>query len=255
MRLPYTIQIPNFRPLLSASLGLLFFCAGASSAHAQQPPVTVRVEIAKRGAGNHAPTAADPSNVAVWLSPADGALATDVNASPRPAARIVQRNKEFEPHVLVIQAGTMVQFPNKDPFFHNVFSLFDGKRFDLGLYEAGSSKAVRFDRVGVSFLFCNIHEGMSAIVVAVDSPYFGLSDRAGRVTLRNVPDGRYVMHVWYERAKPEDLKLLDREVTISDSSRSLAKVQVTENPDFTLAHKNKYGQDYVPPPSGGYGPP
>ena len=57
-----------------------------------------------------------------------------------PAPRLVQRNKTFEPHLLVIPAGTTVQFPNEDPFFHNVFSLFDGKRFDLGLYEAGTSR-------------------------------------------------------------------------------------------------------------------
>lgn len=166
--------------------------------------------------------------------------------------QLVQRNKAFEPHVLVVQAGTLVQFPNKDPFFHNVFSLFNGKRFDLGLYEAGSSKAVRFDRVGISFLFCNIHEEMSAVIVAVDSPYFGLSDRAGRVSIPTVSDGRYELHVWYERSLPEDLKALERPVTISSASRALESIRVINNPDFTLAHKNKYGQDYVPPPTTGY---
>lgn len=55
------------------------------------------------------------------------------------------RNKNFEPHVLVLEVGTEVQFPNKDPFFHNVFWLFNGRRFDLGLYEAGTSRSVRFD--------------------------------------------------------------------------------------------------------------
>jgi plastocyanin len=195
--------------------------------------------------------AADNSDVVVWLSPVAhtaGPLATD----PRHPPQLVQRNKAFEPHVLVVQAGTMVQFPNEDPFFHNVFSLFNGKRFDLGLYEAGSSRSVRFDRVGVSFLFCNIHEEMSAVIVAVDTPYFGLSDRSGRVTLANVPEGRYEMHVWYERSLAEDLRALDRAVTLSDSSRTLEPIRVLDNPDFPLTHKNKYGQDYVPPPTTGY---
>ena len=146
----------------------------------------------------------------------------------------------------------MVQFPNKDPFFHNVFSLFNGKRFDLGLYEAGSSRTVRLDRAGVSFLFCNIHEEMSAVIVAVDTPYFGLSDRAGRVTVPGVPDGRYQMHVWYERSLAEDLKALDRTVAIAGTARNLELIRVANNPDFTLAHKNKYGEDYVPPPAMGY---
>lgn len=161
----------------------------------------------------------------------------------------------FEPHLLVIQAGTSVQFPNMDPFFHNVFSLFNGKRFDLGLYEAGTSKTVRFDRVGVSFLFCNIHEGMNAVVVAVPTPYFGISDHAGHINIANVPDGRYQMQAWFERSSPDDLKNLDRVVTISSSSRSLETIHIVDNPNFTLAHKNKYGEDYVPPPSGGYSEP
>jgi hypothetical protein len=148
---------------------------------------------------------------------------------------------------LVIQVGTPVQFPNKDPFLHNVFSLFDGKRFDLGFYEAGSSKIVHFDRPGVSFLFCNIHPEMSGAVVAVDSPYFGMSDRNGRVAIPNVADGRYQLNVWYERSLPEDLKAASRTVTISDATRSLDPVRVVENPNFTLEHKNKYGQGYIPP--------
>jgi hypothetical protein len=104
----------------------------------------------------------------------------------------------------------------------------------------------------VSFLFCNIHEEMSAVVVAVDTPYFAISDHSGRVAIPNVPDGHYESHVWYERSLPEDLKALERPVTISASARSLDVLRVVNNPDFTLAHKNKYGQDYVPPPTGGY---
>jgi hypothetical protein len=104
----------------------------------------------------------------------------------------------------------------------------------------------------VSFLFCNIHEEMSAVIVAVDSPYFGLSDRTGHIAIPGVPDGRYQMHVWYERSLADDLKTLDRSVTISSSARTLETIRVVNNSDFTLAHKNKYGQDYVPAPTTGY---
>ena len=159
---------------------------------------------------------------------------------------VFSNRKSFDPHVLLIQAGSTVQFPNKDPFFHNVFSLFDGKRFDLGLYEGGSSNSVRFDRPGVSFLSCNIHPEISAVVVVVDTSYFALSDHAGRVVVANVPDGSYLMHVWYERSSAEELKALERVVTISDSTRSLESLQVIDTGDFKLAHKNKYGLDYTP---------
>ena len=89
----------------------------------------------------------------------------------------------------------------------------------------------------------------SAVVLSVDTPYFALSDRDGNVVLRNVPDGRYEMHVWYERSAPESLQQLTRVVTISGVARSLGLLQLVEISNFTLAHKNKYGLDYVPPPN------
>jgi plastocyanin len=227
-------------------------CLGACALLAQTvvPPVTVKVEIVNPRAGKKPVAAAkesvDLSNIVIWLTP----LASGAVSGPLPghsAPQIAQINKSFDPHVLVIQVGTPVQFPNKDPFLHNVFSLFDGKRFDLGFYEAGSSKTVHFDRAGVSFLFCNIHPEMSGAVVAVDTPYFGISDRNGRVSIPSVPDGRYQLNLWYERSLPEDLKAAGRTVTISDASRFLEPVRVIENPNFSLEHKNKYGQDYIPP--------
>ena len=172
---------------------MLWLCAGATPALSQQAPVNADVEIARpRLKSQHRPSAkiTDASNVAVWLTPLDDAQNTSTAAlSPKPLPQLVQRNKTFEPHVLVVQVGTMVQFPNHDPFFHNIFSLFDGKRFDLGLYEAGSSRTVRFDRPGVSYLFCNIHPEMSAVVITVATPYFGLSDRSGRLTIEVCPTG------------------------------------------------------------------
>jgi plastocyanin len=216
-------------------------------------PVSVKVQVvgAKTAAKSAPPRdPGDASNIVVWLA----ALSSSGTPAPSDAAdratpRMAQINKSFDPHLLVIQVGTPVQFPNRDPFLHNVFSLFDGKRFDLGFYEAGSAKTVHFDRPGVSYLFCNIHPEMSGAVVAVDTPYFGVSDRSGRVSIPNVPDGRYQVNVWYERSLPEDLKNAGRTVTISESTRTLDPIRVVENPNFSIEHKNKYGQDYVPPAS------
>jgi plastocyanin len=232
-------------------LALVCFEACALLAQTVVPPVTVKMEIVNPQTGKKPVAAKEPadlSNIVIWLTPlATGAGAFSGALSGHSAPQIAQINKSFNPHVLVIQVGTPVQFPNKDPFLHNVFSLFDGKRFDLGFYEAGSSKTVHFDRAGVSFLFCNIHPEMSGAVVAVDTPYFGISDRNGRVSIPGVPDGRYQLNLWYERSLPEDLKAAGRMVTISDASRFLEPVRVVENPNFTLEHKNKYGQDYIPP--------
>ena len=190
---------------------------------------------------------AGDSGVVVWLIPLDSGAPRLPVVHPR----LVQKNKRFEPHLLVIPVGTSVDFPNEDPFFHNVFSLYKGKRFDLGLYEAGSSRTVRFDRPGVSFIFCNIHPEMSAAVVALETPYYGISNNAGELTIRDVPPGRYQLAVWYERSSPEALSHMAQHITVPG-----APVPALEIPEVTAAgvpHKNKYGQDYDKA-SGGYKP-
>jgi plastocyanin len=230
---------------------------GAARLYAQDTAVSGTVEVAKPSARKQADAARvlPAAGAVVWLTPLD----SDSRLSPAKLTRgpveLVQRNKSFEPHVLAVEVGSLVQFPNKDPFFHNVFSLFDGKRFDLGLYEAGSSNSVRFDRPGISYLFCNIHPEMSAVIVAVPTTLFAVTDASGQWTIPNVPNGRYRLHVWYERSSPEDLEKLQRDIFISESSRSLEAIRVTDSAALTLAHKNKYGKDYVPPANPAYSNP
>jgi plastocyanin len=235
----------------------LLACASAAPLEAQSGAVTAEVSVTKPGTAAHQRGAtgnrADESQVVVWLKPLDAPAPKDPTTdATAKVPQLVQRNKSFEPHVIVVQVGSLIQFPNKDPFFHNIFSMYDGKRFDLGLYEAGTSRSVKFDRPGVSFLFCNIHAEMSAVVIVVDTPYFAMSDQSGHLTIPNVPDGRYQLHVWYERSLPENLKGLSRVVTISEGTRVLGPIHVIDNPNYTFAHKNKYGEDYVPPPTQGY---
>ncbi len=188
----------------------------------------------------------DASEIVVWLTPSNGS-ARPVASPPNHPYRLVQKNKSFVPHVLVVPAGSVVEFPNRDPFFHNVFSLFEGKRFDLGLYEAGSSRLVHFDRPGISYVFCNIHSEMSAVVVVTDSPHFGVSDRKGDVSIPDVPAGKYVLHIWSERANPAELQALTKAVTVSPVSSSLGTVQLRESAHVQLAHTDKYGEAYQPP--------
>jgi plastocyanin len=244
--------------VLTGGLAACLLVSGLATC-AQETQVTAQVEVVRgksdKGGKKAAPSGgSEPSDVVIWLSPQSSAPATAAG-SHEVLPQLVQHNKQFEPRLLVVKVGTLVEFPNKDHFFHNVFSLYDGKRFDLGFYEAGSSRSVRFDRLGVSFLFCNIHPEMSATVVAVDTAYFGVSDRTGRIVIPGVPDGMYVLHVWWERSLPEELKGLERTVNITSSERTLGAVRVIENPNFTLAHKDKYGQDYVPPSSTDYSHP
>ena len=190
----------------------------------------------------------DNSNVVVWLIPEAGAVSrADLMREFKPTQplRLVQKDKAFHPHILVVPAGAVVEFPNHDPFFHNVFSLFEGKRFDLGLYEAGSTRRVHFDRAGISYIFCNIHAQMSGVVIALDTPFYAISQRSGVFTIAAVPPGNYELHVWYEGSTPDVLKALARKVTIAESGVSLAAIHILENTSLK-PHKNKYGQDYDP---------
>jgi len=211
---------------------------------AQEVIVTADVALMNTGKKSK-PRKAD--NVVLWLTPAGVATVPTFPAvmnADRP--RLVQKNKSFEPHVLVVPVGASVEFPNRDPFFHNVFSLFEGKRFDLGLYEAGSTRNVVFDKPGISYIFCNIHSEMSAVVIAVSSPYYGISDRKGRVAISRVPLGRYTLRIWYEDALPEALNKLTREVNISQDASNLGAMRLPAT-NVPAGHENMYGRDYTPP--------
>jgi plastocyanin len=229
-----------------------------AQALAQVPTTTLsgRVEVAGAPASGKMHHTAIPETV-VWLTPltptpipatGDDA-ATVVPSSPASPSnlRLVQKNKSFEPHILVVPAGSLVDFPNRDPFFHNVFSLFEGKRFDLGLYEAGTSRTVRFDRPGISYIFCNIHPEMSAVVITLATPLYAIANHDGQVSLPGVPYGHYILHVWSEGMGPENAQPLTREVTIGENTFSLGVIRVPEANGQRIAHKNKYGRDYDDP--------
>ncbi len=186
--------------------------------------------------------AADASGVVVWLNPIKGTPRAESAASPR--RTLEQRNKRFVPHVMAVQVGTEIEFPNYDPFFHNVFSVFDGKRFDLGLYASGESRPVRFDRPGVSYIFCNIHPQMSAVVVTVETPYFTVSSPDGKYFIRNVPAGSYALRLWHERSDEQQLAAQNRIVSIEPATADLGVIRLDEAGYIPRAHKNKHGEDY-----------
>ncbi len=188
--------------------------------------------------------AKDASKVVVWLTP-EGVQPARLQTTPR-KFRMVQRNKTFEPSLLVIPLGSLVDFPNLDPWFHNVFSLYQGKRFDLGLYEAGAQKTIRFDRPGPSYIFCNIHPEMAAVVLTVDSDSYGVSDKSGRIAIEQVPEGKYSLHVWYENATPQSLDSLERPVDVQRDTDGLLTISVTVATQKSTKHKNKYGKEYDP---------
>jgi len=194
----------------------------------------------------------DHGTVVVWLSPESSITGAGIEPLVSPGHfRMEQKNKSFSPHLLVVPLGSTVEFPNLDPFFHNVFSQFNGKRFDLGLYEAGGTRVVHFDHEGVSYLFCNIHSQMAAVIVTLRTPYYVVGSRSGPVDLHDVPPGDYELHVWAEGADPKALQDLSRRVHVGLPQRDLGTLQV--HVTGSLAdHKNKFGEDYRPEPAQSY---
>jgi len=230
--------------IFSLGLMLVTFPAAWAQERAVSPEgVDLRLQIA----GNQQPRR--PITAVAWLDPS-----TDLALPVQPAAHrytLLQKNRMFTPHLLVVPVGAVVGFPNADPFFHNVFSLFDGKRFDLGLYEAGTSKSVTFSRQGVSYIFCNIHPEMSAVVLALSTPLYSIADAKGAITLRNVPAGDYKLHLWIEGAPQSDLDHMTRKIHLSRST-DLGLVHVVDGGSGPTTHANKFGKPYTADPRSEY---
>ena len=178
----------------------------------------------------------------IWLEPLAGTPALPF--PPHGHYTLLQKNRTFIPHLQVIPVGSVVQFPNADPFFHNVFSLFEGKRFDLGLYEAGSSKSVTFPREGVSYIFCNIHPEMSAVVLSLSTPLYAIADANESFVLRDIPPGDYKLHVWIEGVPQSILDGLDRPLHLPSRTVDLGDLKAPILRNRPLTHANKFGRAY-----------
>jgi plastocyanin len=214
--------------------GIIFWwlLGTALATHAQQLlDVTAQAEPMRR----HPPAA-------IWLTP----LHTTSISAPATGKTytLLQKNKQFSPHLLIVPVGSVVHFPNADPFFHNVFSEFEGRRFDLGLYEAGSSKEITFGREGVSYIFCNIHPEMSAVVIALSTPFYSVEGPQGRFHIPNVPADDYMLHVWVEGEGPGTPNISARRVRISADHTDLGLIHLPSIPHGPAPHDNEYGQKY-----------
>jgi len=220
-------------------------CAGDAAAGAVAATVTGQVELTN----SHEPAVRrhnDYSGVVLWLAPVD-------RAAPVPAAarrfEMKQHNKQFVPHVLAIPVGATVDFPNLDPIFHNAFSNFSGQPFDVGLYPPGTSQSVAFKTPGIVRVFCHIHSTMSAIIAVLPTPWYTLTPESGRFTIANVPPGEYDLHIFHERALPDNLKFLEHRIAVPENGLALPLISISETGFLPAPHLNKYGQPY-PPASG-----
>jgi plastocyanin len=232
-----------FDRALAGVVGFLITLAGGGAATAQ----TVGGVVALTSADGTPVKKIDAGGAVVWLEPIGTVAAAP--AATQKQATMVQRNKVFLPHVLAVELGTAVDFPNDDPFFHNVFSNYDGQVFDVQAYASKTSRRVVFRRPGIVYVFCNIHESMSAIVAVVPTPYFAVAGADGRYRIQ-APPGQYRLHVWHERGDAVALARLERPITVGASGITAADAAVVVSDQPSGPHKNKYGQSYAFAPSG-----
>jgi plastocyanin len=202
---------------------------------------TVRAEP-KAGAGDTAATggaysemrykhleAMDYSAIHDFVVYIDGLKTTNApatNVMEVTTMKVAQKSAVFSPHVLPVEVGTKVEWPNNDDIYHNVFSMSDTKQFDLGLYKGDpKEKAITFDEPGRVDVYCSIHANMHCIVLVLENPYFTSTDAHGRYAITNVPPGKYKLKAWHERL-PAD----EKEIVVPTNG----EVRV----DFTLTIKN-----------------
>ena len=155
----------------------------------------------------------------VFLESAEASRARQA-AKPPSGVEIQQLGRQFEPRVVVVPQGTSIQFPNRDNVRHHVYSFSAAKNFELKLYSGTPANPVVFDKPGVAVLGCNIHDHMVAWVVVVDTPYYGKTAAAGRVTLPQVPPGAYRLRVWHADL-PVGAPALDRALAVETADASV----------------------------------
>jgi plastocyanin len=217
-----------------AALAVALFASVFNSQPARaQGVVSGTVRILERGTSS----TKDVDDAVVFV---DGGGIVVRSGTTLDASAVDMTGREFVPHVAIVRAGGHVDYPNKDPFSHNVFSNSALGAFDLGLYRTGASKSATFQRSGVYAIYCNIHARMVNFVLAVSTPYVTRVHADGTFIIKGVPPGTYKLHVWHERA-PE----LVQPLVVSASGTESLTIALDARSYKPSAHLDKLGKPYA----------
>lgn len=165
---------------------------------------------------------------------------TGFNEPPPPGRHphLVQKNKQFTRRVLVITQSEVVEFPNHDPIYHNVWSRSRAKTFDLGLFRHPETRPVQFLKLGIVTVFCNIHANMIASILVLPNNKYAISDATGNFRVEGIPPGKHTVYAWVEGAKP-----IKRDAVFRDANtlNLYFKLLLRRVP---IRHLNKDGKPY-----------
>ena len=179
----------------------------------------------------------DHANVVVFLDAVEGTHVATAPSSDQ-VMMASSYDRRFVPEVVPIVVGTTVEFPNEDTIYHNVFSKSKTKIFDLGFYEHGQRRSVTFDQTGLVKVYCDIHSQMVGYILVLNNPYFAVTDATGQYTIREIPDGSYVVRAW-QRFGPEQRQT----VVLTGGTTSTMTFELTEE-KASIEHTNKWDRVY-----------
>ncbi len=179
----------------------------------------------------------DLANVVVFLEPAASGAYPRVQGSTK--ATMALDKRQFSPRVTVVLTGSTIEFPNRDPFSHNVFSKANGG-FDTGVFGRNKTKDQKFEDAGVYPLYCNVHPRMTAFVISLKTPWYTQAGVDGRFELAGIPAGEYRMTVWHDRATS-----VTRDLSVPSTGVRDLRVNLDARGYKYAQHKNKFGKDYT----------
>jgi plastocyanin len=220
----------SFRSISAFSIGTALALAAHATLGAQGA-VSGQIAIQEKGGD----PSEDLGNAVVYLEPAGGTKGktSATNTS------IALQAREFRPRVRIVTEGSRIEFPNQDPWTHNVFSKAPQGPFDTESFGKGKTRNNTFASPGVYPLYCNVHPKMTAFVVAVKTPFFTQANNEGRFAIEKVPAGAYRIHVWHDRGGEQVADLV-----VPASGLKDLKYQLDARGYKYVQHKNKFGKDY-----------
>jgi plastocyanin len=175
------------------------------------------------------------TNAVIYLEPIGG---SKLRVSPTNTSIALQA-RQFAPRVRVVTEGSKIEFPNQDPFTHNVFSKAPQGAFDTESFGKGKTRDNTFKSAGIYPVYCNVHPRMTAFVIAVKTPFFTQASKDGQFTVDKVPAGKYTVHVWHDRAGEQTADLI-----VPATGLAGLKYELDARGWKYVQHKNKLGKDY-----------
>jgi plastocyanin len=131
-----------------------------------------------------------------------------------------QKGCLYSPTILAVQTGQKIIVKNSDPCLHNVHTVSkDGNdQHNDAQMPGGADLTYSFDKPENFLKFqCDVHPWMFAWVTIVDSPYYALSDKDGKFTIKNVPPGKYTITAAHRKLGEQtlDVEVKDSDVSVS----------------------------------------